>query len=64
MRPRTIVLLVLVGIALFAFFVPIAYVPPHVPCYFGCSPEGQYGSITYALLGHGGYYAYGHYSVW
>ena len=55
------------GLPLFAFFVPVVYVPPHTQCYFGCPPEGQYGSLTYLLLGHGGYFAgmlpSGHYYV-
>ena len=65
MRRRNVAIsLAVVGVVAFAFFVPIAYVPPHTPCYHGCSPEGQYGSLTYVLLGHGGYYTYGHYSIW
>jgi len=68
MRRRYLALaLGVVAVVAFAFFIPIAYVPPHTPCYFGCPPEGQYGSLTYVLLGHGGYsvghFPFGQYSV-
>jgi hypothetical protein len=63
-----VVLGLVLGVALFAFFVPITYVPPHYPCVHGCPPESQYGSLTYVILGHGGYsvgyFPFGRYSVW
>ena len=58
----------LVVVVAFAYFVPIAFVQPHSPCGYGCFSQVQYGSLTYLLLGHGGYYngllPWGHYSVW
>lgn len=60
--------LVLAAVLAFAFFVPIAAVPPHSPCGYGCLSQVQYGSLTYVLLGHGGYYngllPWGRYSIW
>jgi len=68
MRRRFAILVLLIGVALFAFFVPIAYVPPHTACYYGCPPVGQYGSLTYVIFGHGGYsvgyFPFGRYTVW
>jgi len=56
----------LVALAAFAFFVPIVRIPPPSNCVF-CPVEPQYGSLTYALLGHGGHYAgilmSGYYSI-
>jgi len=47
--------LLVLGVILFAYFVPIIGIPPPSNCVF-CPVEPQYGSLTYVLLGHGGYY--------
>jgi len=69
MRRRHLALaLGIVAVVAFAFFVPIASVPSHSPCYYGCFSQVQYGSLTHVLLGHGGYYVgilpWGRYSIW
>jgi len=47
--------LLVVGIVLFAYFVPVVNIPPPSSCAF-CPAESQHGSLTYVLLGHGGFY--------
>ena len=52
--------LLVVGVILFAYFVPVLSVPPPSVCIRYACPgepiEPQYGSITYILSGHGGHY--------
>jgi hypothetical protein len=48
--------LLVLAVVLFAYFVPLVSIPPPSNCVF-CPVEPQYGSITYVLLGHGGFYA-------
>ena len=66
MRRRTVAL---VGIAIlafvaFAFFAPVVSVTTNfAECGYGCFSHYQYTSLTGALVGHGGYYFEGHYSV-
>ena len=58
--------LLVFAVILFAYFVPIVTIPPPSNCVF-CPLEPQYGSLTYALLGHGGHYVgifmSGYYSI-
>jgi len=57
--------LLVLGLILFAYFVPIVDIYPS-RCVF-CPAEPLYGSLTYALLGHGGFYVgiplSGYYSI-
>jgi len=64
MRRRYLALtLGMVVVVVFAFFVPIAYVPLNfAECGYGCFSHYQYSSLTGVLIGHGGYYFEGHYS--
>ncbi len=54
------------GVTLFAYFVPVLRISRPPNCVF-CPIEPQFGSLTYALLGHGEYYVgipmSGYYSV-
>jgi hypothetical protein len=58
--------LLIIGVVLFAYFVPVFGIPPPSNCVF-CPAEPQYGSLTYVLLGHGGQYVgfpmSGYYSI-
>jgi hypothetical protein len=71
MRRRYAILGLVVGIALFAFFVPVVYDPPFPQsseCPLAtCHPYQASGaylvSITYFYTGHGGTYYYNAYQV-
>jgi hypothetical protein len=45
------------GVILLPYFVPVVNIPPPPNCTFGCPVEPEYGSFTYILPGHGGFYA-------
>ena len=66
MRRRT---KALVGIAVlvvitFTFLAPIVYVQlGFAECGYGCFTHDQYISLSAVLIGHGGYYFEGQYSV-
>jgi hypothetical protein len=55
--------LLILGVVLFAYFIPVASIPPPSDCVFGCPAEPQYGSLTYVYLGHGATLVAGIYSV-
>ena len=50
--------LFILGVILFAYFVPVLSIPPPSNCVFelACPLRPQYGSLTYVLIGHGGSY--------
>ena len=58
--------LLILGVVLFLYFVPIVSIPPPSNC-VNCPVEPQYGSLTYAPFGHGGHYVgipmSGYYSI-
>ena len=45
--------LLVFGVILSVYFVPIVSIPPRSNCVF-CLVEPRCGSLTYVLLGHGG----------
>ena len=54
---------VVVAVAFF-IFAPVVLVPTSFAvCGYGCFTQYQYSSLTAVLLGHGGYYFEGHYSI-
>jgi hypothetical protein len=53
----------LVAVTAYAFFVPVAFVPTHFACSYGCYSQYQHSSLTDVLLGHEGYNFAGHHSV-
>jgi hypothetical protein len=66
MKKRTVVLLIVVGIGLFAYFVPV--VPDGGPFPMNCQfcplfviGSHYYSSLTYAYLGNGAVYFYNSY---
>ncbi len=67
MRRRNIaIILAIVGVAAFAFFVPVIYDPPfHPPTTYHVRPTGgaYLVSITYFWTGYGGTYYYNTYQV-
>jgi hypothetical protein len=70
MRRRYAILGLVLGVALFAFFVPVIYDPPFPQCPHtipSCLPYQSSGaylvSITYFYTGHGGTYYYNAYQV-
>ena len=54
--------LLILGVVLFLYFVPIVSIPPPSNCVF-CPIEPQYGSLTYIYLGHGATWVAGIYSI-
>jgi hypothetical protein len=53
--------LLVLGVILFAYFVPIVSIPLPSNCVF--CPRPQYGSLTYVFLGHGATWVAGIYSI-
>jgi len=65
MRRRYLALaLGIVAVVAFTFLAPIVLVSTNfAQCGYGCFSQYQYSSLTGVLIGHGGYYFEGHYSV-
>ena len=56
--------LLILGVILFAYFVPVVSIPLPSNCVNTLCPlEPQYGSLTYVYLGHGATWVAGIYSI-
>ena len=57
--------LLVLGVILFAYFVPVVSIPHPSNCVFelACPLEPQYGSLTYVYFGHGATWVGGIYSI-